>query len=78
MRDDARGRGIGRLLVEHLFPEAQALGKHIMVAGIDAENYASLRLHRQMGFEDVGTFQEVGHKFGRWLDLTFLQKRIPT
>ena len=54
VRTDVRGNGIGRLLVEHLFPKAQAMGKHVMVAGIDAENQPSLRLHRRLGFADVG------------------------
>jgi phosphinothricin acetyltransferase len=71
---DHRGRGIGAGLVAALFPYAQALGKHVMIGGIDAANAASLRMHAQLGFEQVAHFREVGHKFGRWLDLVFMQR----
>ena len=71
---DWRGRGIGPRLVAALFPLAQTLGKHVMIGGIDAANAASLRMHAQLGFEQVAHFREVGHKFGRWLDLVFMQR----
>jgi phosphinothricin acetyltransferase len=48
-----------------------------MIAGIDAENAPSIRLHESMGFSRAGRFHEVGFKFGRWLDLEFLQCIIP-
>ena len=44
-----------------------------MIAGIDATNAASLRLHAKFGFERVAQFRDVGWKFERWLDLAFLQ-----
>jgi L-amino acid N-acyltransferase len=71
---DWRGRGVGRLLVEALFPRALALGMHVMIGGIDAANGASIRFHTRLGFEPVAHFHEVGHKFGRWLDLVFMQR----
>ncbi len=74
VRADARGKGIGGALVAALFPHAQASGKHVMIAGVDAANTASLRLHARLGFERVAEFHEVGRKFGRWLDLVFLQR----
>ena len=61
-------------LVEALFPAALALGKHVMIGGIDAANDASIRFHARLGFERVACFREVGHKFGRWLDLIFVQR----
>ncbi len=76
VRGDARGRGIGSALLEALFPLAVALDKHVLVAGIDASNDASIRLHERLGFERVGLLPEVGRKFDRWLDLAFLQKRL--
>ncbi len=75
---DARGRGFGGALVEPLFDRAAALGKHVMVAGIDAANPASIRLHERLGFEQVGVLREVGIKFGRWLDLVFMQRFLGT
>ena len=74
VRNDVRGQGVGRSLVEALFPLALALGKHVMIGGIDAANDASIRFHARLGFERVATFREVGHKFGRWLDLIFMQR----
>ncbi len=69
-----RGQGLGRQLVEALFPMAAGLGKHVMIAGVDAGNAASLRFHERLGFERAAHFREVGYKFGRWLDLVLLQR----
>ena len=76
VRADARGRGVGRALVEALLPRARALGKHVLVAGVDADNASSLRLHQRLGFHEVARFHEVGRKFDRWLDLVFLQRFV--
>lgn len=69
----ARGRGLGETLMRELLTRARLLGKHAMVAGIEAGNTASIRLHEKLGFAQVGLLPEVGCKFGRWLDLAFLQ-----
>lgn len=71
-----RGRGAGSELVKALIPRAAALGKHVMIGGIDADNTASLKFHERLGFERVAHFKEVGFKFGRFLDLVFVQIRI--
>lgn len=71
---DRRGTGIGRRLVEVLLPVAARLNKHVMIGGIDAANDASIRFHERLGFEKVAHCKEVGHKFGRWLDLVFMQR----
>ena len=75
---DHRGRGIGRVIVDELVAAAKALGKHVMIAGIDGGNPASLRLHAQAGFVEVARMPEVGRKFGRWLDLVFMQRVLDT
>ena len=72
----ARGQGIGSLLVKALLPRAAALGKHVMIGGIDAENSGSLRFHERLGFEQVARLKEVGFKFGRFLDLILVQIAI--
>ena len=73
VRADRRGRGIGRALVVELLARAAAMGKHVVIAGIDADNAVSIGLHGSLGFTSVGHFHEVGFKFGRWLDLVFMQ-----
>jgi len=75
VRADCRGRGIGRALVAALLPRAAALSKHVMIAGVDASNEASIRMHEGLGFERVAHLREVARKFDRWLDLVFLQRR---
>jgi L-amino acid N-acyltransferase YncA len=73
---ETRGRGVGRALIEALLARAQAMGLHVMIAGIDADNAGSIALHEKLGFEQSGHMREVGVKFGRWLDLVFMQKRL--
>ena len=73
VRSDRRSQGIGRALVVELIGRARAANKHVMIAGIDADNAISIGLHRSLGFGQVGHFHEVGFKFGRWLDLVFLE-----
>jgi phosphinothricin acetyltransferase len=77
VRADCRGQGIGRALVAELLARAAAMGKHVMIAGIDADNAVSIGLHRSLGFAPVGHFHEVGFKFGRWLDLVFMECMLP-
>jgi L-amino acid N-acyltransferase YncA len=77
VRADRRGQGVGRALVVELLGRAAAMGKHVMIAGIDADNAVSIGLHRSLGFAPVGHFHEVGFKFGRWLDLVFMECILP-
>jgi L-amino acid N-acyltransferase len=69
-------QGIGRTLMQGLIDRGVALGKHTMVAGIEATNTASLRLHSSLGFQEVGRMPHVGTKFGRWLDLVLMQRYL--
>lgn len=73
VRADQRGNGIGNTLMLALIERARGIGKHVMVAGIEAKNVGSIRLHEKIGFEHVGHLKQVGTKFGAWLDLVFLQ-----
>jgi phosphinothricin acetyltransferase len=57
---------------------AKQRGLHMLVAGIDASNVASVALHSSAGFRCCGTIREAGFKFGRWLDLEFWQLILPT
>ena len=73
---NARGKGIGKLLIPPLLEASKKLGMHTVIAGIDATNEASIKLHKRFGFEEVAYFKQVGWKFERWLDLKFLQALI--
>lgn len=68
-----RGRGVGRAMLTELIALARAQGKHAMIGGIDSENAGSLRFHLALGFVEVARFRQVGHKFGRWLDIIFVE-----
>ena len=76
VRQDRRGAGIGKTLMVALIDRARGIGKHVMVAAIEAGNTGSIELHKKLGFKEVGLLPEVGTKFGRWLDLAFLQLKI--
>ena len=70
---DHRGKGIGKLLMRPLVDAARQRGLHAILAGIDAENEASIRLHASFGFVKVAHFKQVGFKFGRWLDVVYME-----
>lgn len=72
----ARGRGVGRGLLEALIARAREDGLHRMVAGIDAEAQVSLALHARLGFVEAGRLSEVGRKGDGWRDLVFMARAL--
>ena len=66
-----QGRGVGKKLLAVTIEKAQQADVHVIIAGIDATNKASIRLHTGFGFVRAGCFEQVGFKFNRWLDLEF-------
>ena len=60
-------------LLEHLIAHAKAQHVHVMVAAIDHENLASIKLHEKLGFKHTGYLPQVGQKFGQWRDLVLMQ-----
>lgn len=76
VRDGYRGKRIGEALVKALWPIAVSLGKHMIIAGVDAENEGSIRFHERLGFVKTAHLKEVGFKFERRLDLVLLQKSL--
>ncbi|WP_324194761.1 GNAT family N-acetyltransferase [Nocardia terpenica] len=73
--DRFQHRGVGSALMAELLARAAASGRvHAMIAVIDSANAPSIKLHEKFGFHIVGELPEVGHKFGRWLDLTLMQR----
>jgi phosphinothricin acetyltransferase len=73
---DATGEGLGARLYAQLFEGLAATDAHLAVAGMTLPNPASDALHRRFGFEPVGVFREVGHKFGRAWDVQWWQRRL--
>jgi L-amino acid N-acyltransferase len=73
---DSRGKGIGKLLMMPLIDTAHKLKLHAIIAGIDSSNEASVRLHAAFGFVKVAQLKQVGFKFGRWLDVIYMEKLL--
>ncbi len=72
----ARGRGIGRQLLDRLVDECTTLGFRQMVAVIGGASAASVALHRRCGFELTGTLKGTGFKHGQWLDTVLMQRAL--
>lgn len=68
-----RGRGIGNALMTAILERARQLGYHAVIGGITGGNDISIKMHEKFGFELVGSFREVGFKFGSWQDVLFYQ-----
>jgi phosphinothricin acetyltransferase len=74
----ARGRGVGRALLEALIPASEAAGIWTLMAGVQAENVASLALHESVGFRRIGVQERIGRDAtGRWRDVVLLERRSP-
>ncbi|MBM3901598.1 MAG: N-acetyltransferase family protein [Verrucomicrobia bacterium] len=73
---ESRGRGLGSRLLAPLIPAGESRGFHAIIAAIDADNAVSLRLHERHGFMTVGRFRRVGFKFGRWLDVVYMERLL--
>ena len=72
------GKGAGRALYEVLLDELRQRELHLVIGGIAQPNEASVRLHERMGFRKVAHFNEVGLKFGRWVDVGYWQLQLNT
>ena len=74
---EAQRRGVGRALLDRLIAESTGLGFRQMIAVIgDSAQTASIELHRAAGFRMIGTLDNVGYKFGRWLDSVMMQRAL--
>jgi phosphinothricin acetyltransferase len=74
---EARGRGVGRALLERLIDSTEAAGIWTIQSGIFPENEASLALHARSGFRTIGRRERVGRHHGRWRDVLLLERRSP-
>jgi L-amino acid N-acyltransferase len=73
VQPEMRGKRVGTLLMGPLINAARTRELHALLAAIDAQNEPSLRLHASFGFQKVGHFKEIGFKFGRWLDVVYME-----
>ncbi len=79
LAEDARGRGVGTLLLAELVARCEAAGARQMLAVIgDSANLGSIGVHRALGFEHTGVLKASGWKFGRWLDVVLMQRALGT
>ncbi len=77
VRNDVRGQGVGKTLVERVLSHATARGYRQMFAVIgDSENVGSIGLHLSLGFRQAGMLRAAGFKFGRWLDVVWMQRSL--
>jgi phosphinothricin acetyltransferase len=76
VREDVRGRGIGRMLYGALFEELVRLGYFRAFAGIALPNVASVALHERVGFRPLGVYERVGFKHGAWHDVGWWQHTL--
>jgi len=73
----AQRRGVGRALLTQLIQDCERRGFRQMVAVIgDSAQHASIEIHRALGFRPAGNFQNIGYKFGRWLDTVLMQREL--
>jgi phosphinothricin acetyltransferase len=77
LRRDATGRGLGTLLYRALFEALAEQNLHRAYAGVALPNDASVALHERLGFHEVGTYVEVGHKLGRYWDVRWFERALP-
>lgn len=73
---EARGKGHGRGLMQAVEDHARERGIHTIFAGVSSDNPRGVAFHTALGYHTVAVLPEVGFKFGRWLDLTLMQKKL--
>jgi len=73
--EEARGAGVGRMLLDELVRHSELAGYWTLTAGVFPENEASLRLHEACGFREVGVRRGIGESRGVWRDVVWLERR---
>lgn len=76
VRHDCHRQGVGSAILSDQIERARTLGLHAIVAVIDAEQTSSIALHARHGFVEVGRMPQIGTKFGRWLDVVFMERLL--
>lgn len=73
---EARGRGVGRALMQALIAHATKAGIHALIGGVSGANPGAVAFHAALGFAEVGRLPQVGYKSGQWLDLVLMQRLL--
>ena len=73
VRNDMHGKGIGKTLLWEIIRRGRQAGHHTLIAAICADQPVSIALHEKSGFVQAARLREVGFKFGRWLDVVYMQ-----
>jgi L-amino acid N-acyltransferase YncA len=73
----ARGRGVGRKLLDALIASTESAGIWTIQSGIFPENTTSLRMHRSAGFRQIGVRERIAQHRGRWRDVVLIERRSP-
>jgi L-amino acid N-acyltransferase YncA len=76
LHPDAKGKGIGSILLRQLLEEVKNTELHVLVGGIALPNEASIALHEKFGFKKIGQFEEIGFKFGKWIDVGYWELKL--
>lgn len=76
VKKEHRNKGIGRALLKHLIEKAVENKLHTIIARIAEGNETSIKMHKENGFEILGTMKEAGLKFGHYIDVTIMQKML--
>lgn len=76
LKHGSHARGVGSRLYEALFDALRGQGVHAVIGGIALPNESSIRLHEKFGMKKVAHFEQVGFKFGKWIDVGYWQKLL--
>lgn len=78
VRPECHRQGVGSALLERLIELGESACYRTIIAGIDSDQPASIALHAKFGFVRCGIVKSVGFKFGRWLDVVYMQRMLST
>lgn len=76
LQPDSQGQGLGTRLLTHLLESGRVAGFHTVLACVESSQTASIRLHQRLSYRQVGTLEQVGWKFDRWLDTLIFQRHL--
>lgn len=76
LKNDIQRKGYGSKLFSALLEELRKTGIHVLVGGIALPNPASVGLHEKFGFKKIAQFEEIGFKFGQWIDVGYWELKI--